>query len=83
MVTATDFLRSKSSDSHAPACGLCPCTCNFRFEEQTGKDRSLAIAIAFKKAIYHFPFVILDLSLEEEGSSAFSSMTNLNLKNGK
>jgi hypothetical protein len=32
------------------------------------------------KIIFHFSFVILDLSLEEIGSSGFSSMTNLKLQ---
>jgi len=36
--------------------------------------------MAFKKNIFHFPFVILDLSLEEIGSSGCSSMTNLKLQ---
>jgi hypothetical protein len=37
-------------------------------------------ATAFKKNIYHFPFVILDLSLKKLGPIGFSSMTNLKLK---
>jgi len=36
--------------------------------------------MAFKKNIFHFQFVILDLSLEEIRSSRFSSMTNLKLQ---
>jgi len=37
-------------------------------------------AIALKKSIFHFQFVILDLPLEEIRSSGFSSMTNLKLQ---
>jgi hypothetical protein len=37
-------------------------------------------AIAFKEIIYHFPFIILDLSLEDVGSSALSSISNLKLQ---
>jgi hypothetical protein len=33
-----------------------------------------------RKNIYHFPFVILDLSLKKLGPSGFSSMTNLKLQ---
>jgi hypothetical protein len=36
--------------------------------------------IAFKKKIYNFQFVILDLSLEEIVSMRFSSMANLKLQ---
>jgi len=32
------------------------------------------------KIIFHFPFVILDLSLEKIGSIVFSSITNLKLQ---
>jgi hypothetical protein len=37
-------------------------------------------AIAVKKIIFHFQFVILDLSLEKDGSSAFSSIANVKLQ---
>jgi hypothetical protein len=37
-------------------------------------------AIVFKKIILHFPFVNLDLSLEELGSSGFTTMTNQKLQ---
>jgi hypothetical protein len=40
-------------------------------------------AIAFKKIIYHFPFVILDLSLKEIGSSPFFFNDKFKIKNGK
>jgi hypothetical protein len=35
------------------------------------------IAPGLRKIIFHFPFIILDLSLEEIGSSGVSSMANL------
>jgi hypothetical protein len=36
-------------------------------------------AIAFKEIIYHFPLVILDLSLVEIEATGFLPMTNLKL----
>jgi len=36
--------------------------------------------IALKKIIYHFTFVILDLSLKEIGSHWSSSITNVKLQ---
>gem|GEM_PF-4307166 len=36
--------------------------------------------LAFKKIIYHFPFLILDLTLEEIGLCSSSSMSDLNYK---
>jgi hypothetical protein len=38
---------------------------------------------AFKKIIYHFPFMILDLSLGKIGSRGFSSNDKSKIINGK
>jgi hypothetical protein len=40
-------------------------------------------AIAFKKIIYHFTFVILDLSLEENWIERFFFNDKFKIKNGK
>jgi len=40
-------------------------------------------ARAFKKSIYHFPFVILDFTLKEIRSVDFSSNENSKITNGK
>jgi hypothetical protein len=40
----------------------------------------LFTAIVFKKIIYHFPFVILDLSLEEKTRDPIFPMTYLKLQ---
>ncbi len=40
-------------------------------------------ARAFKNNIYHFPFVILDLRLEEIGSNSLSFNLKSKITNGK
>jgi hypothetical protein len=52
-------------------------------KERRNVNRVLGAAITFKKIIYHFSFVILDLSLEEIGSRRFSSNDKSKIANEK